>query len=376
MALTGRLLGGALNGNIGTILPMLHQPLLSDRLTGVIQTVVGELTTKPEWEPKAYAVVPFIFAIGTIIGPAIGGVFANPAASFPDIFPRDGLFGRFPWLLPNLICASFMLVSILSATFCLRETHPDLVQARQSSFYQNITEQTPVISAAGATADNSVDLRSESYGTFNEIDLQKNERWRLNRDGTSRTSSISDKASQKWLTKKIVMLTLALSIYTYHSICYDHLLPIFYQDKAVNGISVAATSPVDIPGGLGLSTRDVGVIMSVNGIIALFIQAVIFPFVTGRLGVWRVFVMVTILHPDCVLHRAVSDTATVKSPISWHLHMPDHPQLPLHPRLPRHSDFAQAGESISCLPRANQRPCRFGRCGLQNGWATDCRNFV
>ncbi|EXJ68881.1 uncharacterized protein A1O5_07813 [Cladophialophora psammophila CBS 110553] len=280
MALAGRVLGGALNGNIG-----------------VIQTVVGELTTKPEWEPKAYAIMPFVWAIGTIIGPAIGGIFADPAASFPDAFSKQGLFGHFPWLLPNLICASLMLISILNGYFYLKETHPDLGGADDSCLCQNIAERTRVITAAGATADNAVDLRQESYGTFNEIDVPKNDQWQLHTDGTSREPSISEKASQKWLTKKIVMLTLALSIYTYHSMCYDHLLPIFYQDKAVNQISIAASGLVDIPGGLGLSTRDVGVIMSVNGVIALFIQAVTFPFAAELLGVWRVFVLVTILHP-------------------------------------------------------------------------------
>ena len=93
--------------------------------------MVGELTTKPEWEPKAYAVVPFIWAIGTIIGPAIGGILVNPAASYPDHFSKDGLFGRFPYLLPNLVCASFMVVSIVSAYLWLRETHPDLQRGQQ-----------------------------------------------------------------------------------------------------------------------------------------------------------------------------------------------------------------------------------------------------
>jgi MFS family permease len=51
VALLGRVLGGVLNGNIG-----------------VIQTMVGELVKKPEHEPKAYSVMPFVWSIGTIIG--------------------------------------------------------------------------------------------------------------------------------------------------------------------------------------------------------------------------------------------------------------------------------------------------------------------
>lgn len=37
--------------------------------------------------------------------------------------------------------------------------------------------------------------------------------------------------------------------------------------------------------------------MSVNGIIALFIQAIIFPVVTDRIGIYRTFILVTLLHP-------------------------------------------------------------------------------
>lgn len=69
VALAGRVIGGLLNGNIG-----------------VIQTMVGELVKRPEHErecpspahengpsltavARAYAVMPFVWSIGTIIGP-------------------------------------------------------------------------------------------------------------------------------------------------------------------------------------------------------------------------------------------------------------------------------------------------------------------
>lgn len=52
-----------------------------------------------------------------------------------------------------------------------------------------------------------------------------------------------------------------------------------------------------LAGGLGLNVKDVGVIMSINGIIALVVQAVIFPVMASLLGVWKVFLLVTILHP-------------------------------------------------------------------------------
>lgn len=78
---------------------------------------------------------------------------------------------------------------------------------------------------------------------------------------------------------------------------YDHLLPIFLQGKRSDDISVFTTSPSSLGGGLGVPLQDVGIILSVNGLIQLFIQAVVFPLLASWLGVWRLLVLVTIGHP-------------------------------------------------------------------------------
>ena len=93
------------------------------------------------------------------------------------------------------------------------------------------------------------------------------------------------------------MLVVALGIFTYHSMTYDHLLPIFLQDERKSSISTRALNSFDIPGGLGMTTQAVGIIMSINGLIALFIQAIIFPIFAAWLGIWKLFITVTLLHP-------------------------------------------------------------------------------
>lgn len=280
-ALIGRVLGGMLNGNIG-----------------VIQTMVGELVKKPEHEPKAFSVMPFVWSIGTIVGPAVGGTFANPVKTFPSVFPKGGFFDVFPWLLPNLICAVFMCASMLAGYLWLEETHPDLRKDSDPFVEHVIAEQTPMIAAAGITSDPAVDLRQESYGTFNEVELNKEEQWEVTSNGTDLPEYSEKLATTKWFTWKIAMLVVALAIFSYHTMCYDHLLPIFLQDDKPDEMAlVIASGFLHIPGGLGLTTRTVGLIMSVNGVIALFIQAVVFPFIAGRLGVWRTFALVTLFHP-------------------------------------------------------------------------------
>ncbi|CAG7917451.1 unnamed protein product [Penicillium olsonii] len=274
VALLGRALGGALNGNIG-----------------VIQTMVGELVKRPEHEPRAYTVMPFVWSIGSIIGPAIGGLLAKPAESNPSLFPVDGLFGRFPYLLPNLVCSVLLLFSIIGSWLFLQETHPDMQPGEAHGYFDHAAEQ-PLLVTSGATANAAVDLRAESYGTFNQVHLHQDEQWNVQADGSSPSWKTLPKP--KAFTWRVIMLVLALTIFTYHSMTYDHLLPIFLQDKTGTG---SHTSLFDIPGGVGLSTRAVGFIMSTDGIIAIVIQSIVFPALAHYLGIWRLFIIVTVLHP-------------------------------------------------------------------------------
>ena len=276
--------------------------------------MVGELVHKPEYERKsksslirtttgltvaarAYAVMPFVWSIGTIIGPAIGGTLAKPAESMPSVFSPDGIFAAFPYLLPNLICAALLLISILAGYFLLVETHPDMQPWSTPDELEHTDAETPLMMTSGGMANDGADLRGESYGTFNNIEIDEEKQWTVNADGSSRPPSVSSKDESKVFTRKVVMIVIALGIFTYHSMTYDHLLPIFLQDERNGDISTLASSVLNIPGGIGLSTQSVGIIMSINGLIALFIQAVVFPLFASWLGLWKLFVMVTLLHP-------------------------------------------------------------------------------
>ncbi|KXJ95686.1 major facilitator superfamily domain-containing protein [Microdochium bolleyi] len=107
VALLARFIGGALNGNVS-----------------VMQTMVAEMVKNPEHEPKAYATQPFVWVLGGIIGSAMGGYLAQPSHFYPDIFPEDGLFGRYPYLLPNLVAMIAVIIAIIQGIFFLEETNP------------------------------------------------------------------------------------------------------------------------------------------------------------------------------------------------------------------------------------------------------------
>lgn len=211
LALVGRALGGLLNGN-----------------QGVIMTIVGELVKNPAHEPRAYAVMPFVFSIGSVIGPALGGTLANPVKGFPTFFQKGGFFDTFPWALPNLVCAALLLVSVILAYLFLEETHPDLREGSNSQTQHGPTETCPILGTSDVSFDQQVDLRRNSFGTFNEIETTMHDQWRVRQNGSSRTSSVSEKQVDKWFTYRIAMLVTALGIYTCKS---DHAVGHFRADN-------------------------------------------------------------------------------------------------------------------------------------------------
>jgi MFS family permease len=107
-AIVARALGGLLNGNVG-----------------VLQTTVAELVTLKEHQPRAYSIMPFVWCLGSIIGPVMGGALAQPCISYPRLFDQNSLFGTYPFLLPNLVCVVILLFGIAIGVLFLEETHAD-----------------------------------------------------------------------------------------------------------------------------------------------------------------------------------------------------------------------------------------------------------
>lgn len=174
--------------------------------------------------------MPFVWSIGTIIGrktktgpsflisqlltfPAsIGGYFSEPAHNFPSVFSPTGLFAKFPYLLPNIICASLLLLSIIMAYFLLDETHPDKQPRGFFEQYDAAVAETPLLPAQGATADSAANLTADSYGTFNSV--ERDEIWRVRSNGDWTESPTSEKV----FTRPVIMFVIALGIFTYHSV--------------------------------------------------------------------------------------------------------------------------------------------------------------
>ena len=242
--------------------------------------------------------MPFCWSLGTILGPMIAGLTA-----------KSPLCPSLPYLVPNLICGGLLFITIIVGYFFLEETlQRDTSQAtsieEHGAFAAAVASETPLMNNSGSME--GADIRGESYGTFNRVDIHRDADWKVNSDGSSRPSSIRSQPLEKIFSRKVVLCVVALGIFCYHSMVFDSLLPIFFEDDRVTDQSFAvlaaeahSSAGAAFRGGLGFTVKQVGVIMAFNGIIALFVQGVVFPLVAEWLGVWRLFQLVTLLHPTC-----------------------------------------------------------------------------
>ena len=108
-ALIARALGGLLNGNIG-----------------VLQTTVAEVVKNEAHQGIAFAIMPTIWCVGSVIGSAVGGGLADPVRSYPGMFKPGTILDRYPYLLPNLVCACVVVIGIVVGILFLEETHEDM----------------------------------------------------------------------------------------------------------------------------------------------------------------------------------------------------------------------------------------------------------
>ncbi|KAM0004663.1 putative major facilitator superfamily, MFS transporter superfamily [Helianthus debilis subsp. tardiflorus] len=191
-------------------------------LLGFFNGVLG--TTKAyacELFPKEYQALGLSttstsWGIGLVIGPALGGFLAQPAEKFPSLVSSDSLFGRFPYLLPCLCISIFAFVVTIGAIWLPETLH----------MHKN--------NELGSTSD--VPIAEEKDSTL--LRLLKN--WPL-------MSSI-----------------IVYCVFSLHDMAYTEIF------------SLWAESPKSL-GGLGYTTDDVGMVLSVTGACLLLSQTTFFP---------------------------------------------------------------------------------------------------
>ncbi|MCJ1284661.1 hypothetical protein MMC26_003996 [Xylographa opegraphella] len=289
VALVGRALGGLLNGNIG-----------------VLQTTVAEMITVKEHQPRAYSIMPFVWCLGSILGPALGGALAQPCLSYPSVFPRGTIFDRFPFLLPNLICAVILACGVTIGILFLEETHQELKDRRDYGLeagkwllrpFRREPERFPIVDkdAEGSCDEANSLLGDELPPGYRTTDGSP-------RIPSSRTPSPmkaeadarrKPRAAQKAFTKQVILNIIGYGLLA-HSISFDQLMPVFLSEKVSH---VPASLPFKFVGGFAMPTKDIGVMMAIQGAYSMIATIFFFPIVVQRFGSLATFRFVVMSWP-------------------------------------------------------------------------------
>ncbi|KAG9021960.1 hypothetical protein FRB95_001085, partial [Tulasnella sp. JGI-2019a] len=199
----------------------------------VLKSAIAEVTDETN-RARAFTLLPTSWAIGSIIAPAIGGFLSRPAAQLPGLFGSSTLFIKFPYLLPCLAASCIALLGWLVGFIYLEES---LGGAEAKKIHSR-----PVNSSASTTTTDE-DQAPPPRMSLREI--------------------IADPIIRSVLVTYMLMAMVTVSL--------DALMPLWLY----MGID---------EGGLGFSTSEIGVILSSVGILATFVNLVVFPPLQRRIG--------------------------------------------------------------------------------------------
>ncbi|CAN1804376.1 Protein ZINC INDUCED FACILITATOR-LIKE 1 [Linum perenne] len=224
MAIIMRSLLGCLNGLIGTIKAYASEIFRED------QQALGFSTVSTAW------------GIGLIIGPALGGFLAQPAEKYPNLFSKDSLFGRFPYLLPSL-AISLITLGVTIASLWLPET-----------LHVHRDERISTIDSYDALekASDGDESKGDVNGTVTEAEKPAAERSLL----------------RNW---PLMSSIIVYCVFSLHDMAYSEIF------------SLWAVSPRKL-GGLEYSTENVGEVLAVTGFGLLVFQLALYPYAERLLG--------------------------------------------------------------------------------------------
>ncbi|KAL9086101.1 MAG: hypothetical protein Q9165_007313 [Trypethelium subeluteriae] len=283
MAVVIRSVGGALNGNVG-----------------LMRTMISEIVPEKKYQSRAFLLLPTFLNIGGILGPILGGFFADPFKNLPRIFGPNSLFGgtdgvswmeRWPYALPNILTGTVLLTAITMVFLGLEETHEEIKhrpdRGRQIARYMNsllsFRRSRSRYIPLNNDPDTNANTTSENHETINTNVSDPSEK------GASTSDSPKPSFCQIWTRN--VALSLASHFFLIFNIAtFNALLFTFLPTpRSSPATSSAETSTSHLSGGLGLSESNVGLATALIGFLGFPLQIILYPTVHVRFGSLRCY---------------------------------------------------------------------------------------
>ncbi|MBW0464635.1 hypothetical protein O181_004350 [Austropuccinia psidii MF-1] len=223
--LINRAIGGLLNGNIA-----------------VIKSAIGEIATS-ENQALAFSFIHISFSVGSVLG----GYLSQPANRFPHSWFAHATFWKeYPWLLPCVVSAMVTALGVLVTLICLEETLISK-KARHS-------EREPLLHRIPDDVQEGCD---QNYEVESPLKSQ-----------VSISGLLKD--------RNLVAILSNYSLLSFQTIALDALILLF------------AYTPIR-SGGIGFSASNIGLALSLSGILSLLAQFGFFVPLQKRYGTIKLY---------------------------------------------------------------------------------------
>ncbi|KAF7517843.1 hypothetical protein G7054_g13675 [Neopestalotiopsis clavispora] len=276
MAITVRAIQGASNGNVG-----------------IIRTMVAEMVPEKELQPRAFSIMPLVWSIGSIFGPAFGGFFAKPAERFPWIFGNSEFFKAYPFALPNILGSIIFLVSVTTGTLFLKET---LASKRDSRDWGLVLGERLKAALPGGQPK-----RTRRYSFQDDEASAPLLRSDISRQASSKSAvkhvAPAPPSYRSVFSRQSVINLISYTFLALHSVAYDQILPVFLNYPRDEHDPANFQLPFVFTGGFGMSSGSIGTIFTIYGLVCGLIQFLLFPPLCSYFGVLNCFKACAITFP-------------------------------------------------------------------------------
>ncbi|KAI0170720.1 major facilitator superfamily protein [Pestalotiopsis sp. NC0098] len=276
MAITVRAIQGASNGNVG-----------------IIRTMVAEMVPERELQPRAFSIMPLVWSIGSIFGPAFGGFFAKPAEQFPSIFGDSAFLKAYPFALPNILGSVIFLISVTTGVLFLKET---LASKRDSRDWGLVLGERIKASLPGQKPKKTRRYSFQDDEASAPL-LGSDASRRANSEAAHKRAPPSPPSYRSVFTYQSSVNLISYTFLALHSVAYDQILPVFLNYPRDEHDPADFRLPFVFTGGFGMSSGSIGTIFTVYGLVCGLIQFLIFPPLCSYFGVLNCFKACAVTFP-------------------------------------------------------------------------------
>ncbi|XP_065841411.1 uncharacterized protein [Oscarella lobularis] len=250
-------------------------------------------------QAKGITVVAVAWGVGFMIGPALGGILAEPVRQYPNTFSWRFL-RTFPYFLPSAVTASLLLIGVVVVYCFLPET-----SKKRSSPYNEAEKENIVLNR----------IKSKGAEDYGSVHMEKTE-VRMENDAKSEPVSClrrlcdvgrrarhacfsAMKNSTWWSILKIYEARMALFLYFLVSFC----------TVGLEELTILWMATETYRGGTGFTERKIGIVQSVLALVQIPLQIFFFHRLEKKLGGLKTF------HLACIGSALISAINPVFSSI-------------------------------------------------------------